>query len=36
VVVDRLELAADADVLVHRALPVLEREAYHGRTFTNG
>ena len=26
VVVDRLELAADADVLVHRPLPVLERE----------
>ena len=29
-------LAADRDVLVHRALAVLGRSAYHGRTFTNG
>ena len=36
VVVDRLELAADPDVLVHRALAVLERQRVPGRTFTNG
>ena len=30
VVVDRLELAADPDVLVHRALPVLERKRVPG------
>jgi hypothetical protein len=30
------ELAADLGVLAHRRRPLLEAEAYQGRTFTNG